>query len=109
MVNTQKYNYTYQPSPADKENIDPNWVGDEKQGKMGVWENTNRMLGEGWSGIKTGITPNAGPCLAASYLKTISGKQYEFLVILLCSESMEARWNEVRSLVSWISENKLYK
>ena len=58
----------------------------------GVWENTNKMLGEGWSGIKTGITPNAGPCLAASLYKTFSGKEYEFLVILLDSESMEARW-----------------
>ena len=50
------------------------------------------MLGEGWSGIKTGITPNAGPCLAASLHKTFSGKEYEFLVILLDSESMDARW-----------------
>jgi D-alanyl-D-alanine carboxypeptidase len=32
------------------------------------------MLGEGWSGIKTGITPNAGPCLAASFHKVIYGK-----------------------------------
>lgn len=29
------------------------------------------MLGEGWSGIKTGITPNAGPCLAASLARTL--------------------------------------
>ena len=58
----------------------------------GVWENTNKMLEEGWSGLKTGITPNAGPCLAASLFKTFSGKEYEFLVILLDSESMDARW-----------------
>jgi len=32
------------------------------------------MLGEGWSGIKTGVTPNAGPCLAASVSKSIYGK-----------------------------------
>jgi D-alanyl-D-alanine carboxypeptidase len=24
------------------------------------------MLWKGWNGIKTGVTPNAGPCLAAS-------------------------------------------
>lgn len=54
----------------------------------GIWENTNRMLGEGWSGIKTGVTPNAGPCLAASCRKVLSGNHYEFLVILLSSESM---------------------
>ena len=67
------------------------------------------MLGEGWSGIKTGITPNAGPCLAASCQKVISGRQYEFLIILLSSESMEARWSEVRSLMEWIRECKLYE
>lgn len=50
------------------------------------------MLGEGWSGIKTGVTPNAGPCLAASLSKVLEGKKCEFLVILLNSESMEARW-----------------
>lgn len=25
------------------------------------------MLWKGWSGLKTGVTPNAGPCLAATY------------------------------------------
>ncbi len=44
--------------------------------RKGEWVNTNKMLGEGWSGIKTGITPNAGPCLAASLVKTISGQRY---------------------------------
>ena len=32
------------------------------------------MLKEGWSGIKTGITPNAGPCLAASVDKFLNGR-----------------------------------
>jgi D-alanyl-D-alanine carboxypeptidase (penicillin-binding protein 5/6) len=40
------------------------------------WENTNKMLWRGWSGIKTGCTPNAGPCLAASYRHTEHGKDY---------------------------------
>lgn len=30
------------------------------------------MLWKGWSGIKTGITPNAGPCLSASVKKIIN-------------------------------------
>lgn len=66
------------------------------------------MLGEGWSGIKTGITPNAGPCLAASFYKVLAGIEYEFLVVLLNSESMEARWKEVASLVEWAIMNRLY-
>ncbi len=30
------------------------------------------MLWRGFSGIKTGITPNAGPCLSASIKKNIN-------------------------------------
>ena len=60
------------------------------------------MLNEGWSGIKTGITPNAGPCLAASREVWLAGKSYHFLVILLRSDSMDIRWKEVRGLVDWI-------
>ena len=33
------------------------------------WENTNKLLGKGFTGVKTGITPNAGPCLCAFYKK----------------------------------------
>jgi D-alanyl-D-alanine carboxypeptidase len=40
------------------------------------WENTNRMLWQGWEGIKTGVTPNAGPCLAASTTRLIAGREY---------------------------------
>jgi len=35
-------------------------------GHVYKWENTNVLLKEGFDGIKTGITPTAGPCLAAS-------------------------------------------
>ena len=31
-----------------------------------VYENTNKMLDYGFLGVKTGITPNAGPCLCAA-------------------------------------------
>ena len=57
------------------------------------WENTNKLLGgDGWIGTKTGITPNAGPCLAAT--KEIKGVFYT--VILIKSKSMESRWDEAR-------------
>lgn len=39
------------------------------KGHMYNWENTNALLKEGFSGIKTGITPTAGPCLSASVNK----------------------------------------
>lgn len=60
------------------------------------------MLREAWSGIKTGITPNAGPCLAASVEKYLNGRNLEFLVILIDSASMEARWKEVKEIVEWV-------
>jgi D-alanyl-D-alanine carboxypeptidase len=62
------------------------------------------MLWRGFSGIKTGITPNAGPCLSASVKKTIDGKEYEFVMILLKSFSMETRWKEVEGLAEWACE-----
>ena len=33
-----------------------------------LWENTNRALGKNSIGVKTGLTPAAGPCLINWYL-----------------------------------------
>lgn len=48
------------------------------------WENTNRLLEDGFDGIKTGITDTAGPCLAAAYK--------DFIIVVLHSKSMNQRW-----------------
>lgn len=48
------------------------------------WANTNKMLERGWNGLKTGVTPNAGPCLAATYEKD----DREILVIVAGCDSM---------------------
>lgn len=61
------------------------------------WENTNQLLKEGFDGIKTGITPSAGPCLAASIQKD----NYNVVVIVLSCCSPESRWLEVPKLVTW--------
>ena len=52
------------------------------------WVNTNKLLSKGYMGIKTGVTNTAGPWLAAY----ISKKKKSYLVILLNSRSMDARW-----------------
>lgn len=52
--------------------------------------NTNKLLSKGYWGIKTGVTPTAGPWLAAYIAK----KRRSFLVILLNSRTMDARWVE---------------
>jgi serine-type D-Ala-D-Ala carboxypeptidase (penicillin-binding protein 5/6) len=61
------------------------------------WENTNQLLKEGYTGIKTGITPTAGPCLAASTIK----EGYNVVVVVLSCCSMDSRWYEVPKLVNW--------
>ena len=57
----------------DKENIEQN-IDTQQTTRIMSWKNTNKMLWKGWNGVKTGITPNAGPCLAATVNKTINGK-----------------------------------
>jgi D-alanyl-D-alanine carboxypeptidase len=59
-----------------------------------TWDNTNKMLNKSFSGIKTGITNKAGPCLCTSYGSTI--------VTLLNSRSMEDRWREAEMLMDVI-------
>lgn len=59
--------------------------------RVGRWENTNQLLGKGFSGIKTGTTPRAGPCLCAC---SDSG----VLVVVLGCHSASARWSEVRAM-----------
>lgn len=59
------------------------------------WENTNFMLRQpNYNGLKTGITEAAGPCLSASYKNMKDSKQW-YVIILLNSRSMIARWEEV--------------
>eukprot|EP00347_Sterkiella_histriomuscorum_P021250 403334674 len=66
-------------------------------GHLYHWQNTNKLLEHGYSGLKTGITPAAGPCLAASIIKN----EFKFIIIVLNSRSMEQRWVEVQKLVQW--------
>jgi D-alanyl-D-alanine carboxypeptidase len=55
-----------------------------------LWENTNKLLTiEGFIGVKTGITPSAGPCLT-SYFQ-ISPSEY-FIVTILKTKSCEMRF-----------------
>lgn len=50
------------------------------------WENTNKLIDtDGFNGIKTGITPSAGPCLAASFTKD----EETLIIVILNSKTME--------------------
>lgn len=74
----------------------------EFQPRQYFWENTNKLLWRaGYTGLKTGITTTAGPCLAASYKCEATEENY--VIVLLNSRSMDHRWNEVGKLRSWAS------
>lgn len=67
-----------------------------------VWENTNKLLDEGWEGIKTGITTAAGPCFTG--FTRIEGQQY--IVVVLGCETVNTRWVDCRLLAKWAHKNK---
>ena len=77
---------------------------DQGEGKPIEWINTNKLLkmNEGYDGFKTGITPNAGPCLIGGY----SFAEVKIFIALLGSKSPEARWIELPALVNW-AETKI--
>ncbi|CAK79867.1 unnamed protein product (macronuclear) [Paramecium tetraurelia] len=62
-----------------------------------IWENTNKLLYQGFKGIKTGNTSVAGPCLA-SYYQTASRS---FTIVILGCRNQEDRWSETMQLLQW--------
>ena len=65
------------------------------------WHNTNKLLDKGFSGIKTGTTPNAGPCLS-SLLR--SGNEGVIVTLLNC-KTLDHRWSEAEKLAQWALNN----
>jgi len=51
----------------------------------------------GYTGLKTGITEAAGPCCSVTYQK--DGNTFVF--VLLNSNTMESRWEEVPILLNY--------
>jgi D-alanyl-D-alanine carboxypeptidase len=75
--------------------IKKNANGNKKSYK---WTNTHMMLGQrGINGIKTGITPTAGPCLCTS----ISLEGIELIIVIMCTKSTDIRWPETWKLANW--------
>ena len=63
-----------------------------------IWENTHKLVGSsGVTGIKTGITDSAGPCLCTS----ITVENTRMIIVLLGSKTMDARWCETLKLSKW--------
>jgi D-alanyl-D-alanine carboxypeptidase len=86
-----------------REIVDTRQFTSEVLGQDGVtrfmtWENTNKLLGNSFCGVKTGITDAAGPCLSVC-----SRGNCPTVVVLLNSRSMEDRWVEARRLIDWVN------
>lgn len=64
------------------------------------WENTNKLLTKNqyFIGIKTGCTPNAGPCLATHYSKD----NVDLQVIVLKAKDSDKRWTDSWKLAEWM-------
>ena len=76
-------------------NVKKNTNGNRRTYK---WYNTHLMLGQrGINGIKTGVTPNAGPCLCTS----IWNEEFELIIVVLGTKNMDIRWPETWKLANW--------
>ena len=76
-------------------------IGEEGESRLQKWKNTNMALALGFSGVKTGITTHAGPCLCAS--KEVRDGQVLVITILNC-RSKDSRWQEVNVLAEWAAK-----
>ncbi|CAD8073643.1 unnamed protein product [Paramecium sonneborni] len=61
------------------------------------WENTNKMLYQGFRGVKTGITKEAGPCVVEYY----EDNQNSLIIVLLNCRSVDHRWQDAFKLLDW--------
>ncbi|CAG9332578.1 unnamed protein product [Blepharisma stoltei] len=68
-----------------------------------TWKTTNKLLGKGFDGIKTGHTIKAGPCLC---VRTNSSNPQLIVTVLGC-KSYESRWVEVPKIASWAQKRFL--
>ncbi len=62
------------------------------------WENTNKLLAKGFCGVKTGITPAAGPCLACCFQ---GSPGVNLVLVVLACKTMEHRWDEIVQMRDW--------
>ncbi len=67
-----------------------------------VWQNSNQLLalGQGFDGIKTGTTRTAGACLLS---RGTDSQGRVFIVVVLGSDSVKARYADTRNLFDWAS------
>ncbi|MFM7057253.1 MAG: serine hydrolase [Planctomycetota bacterium] len=63
-----------------------------------LWKNTNELLAiEGYAGVKTGTTDQAGACLVSSATRG----DRQLILVVLGSAASEARYTDSRNLYRW--------
>ena len=87
IVNEKEYSCTIQ-------NEEPRFV---------TWKSTNKLLGKGTDGVKTGQTVKAGPCLCVRFTHS----KVPLIITVLCCKTNHSRWIEVPRLAAW-AYSKLY-
>ena len=87
LVETIVNSKTYTPNIVDNRGIKRNLI----------WVNTNKLLDQGFCGVKTGTTPNAGPCLSLC----IKEEDEVIFITLLGCRTSEHRWQEAVKLSNW--------
>ena len=65
--------------------------------RIATWTTTNKLLGQGFDGVKTGTTDKAGPCVCARVKDPIC----PLLITVLNSATSEDRWKDVIHLSTW--------
>ena len=81
-------------------------ISNKGEAREAVWANTNVLLGiQGYTGLKTGWTPNADGCLAVSFRYKHQRKVYNFISVVLGSSDQETRFMDTRSLIQWSTKN----
>jgi D-alanyl-D-alanine carboxypeptidase (penicillin-binding protein 5/6) len=69
-----------------------------------TWRNTNALMEEGYFGVKTGTTPQAGFCLASAKKVTSPGESSSsrtLVTIVLACKTKENRYQDTRDLMDW--------
>lgn len=70
--------------------------------RLFTWINTNKLLANGFTGIKTGHTYTAGPCLVSSFVHDSN----TYVIVLLSSKTGDHRWKEALTLKEFVIQKQ---
>jgi D-alanyl-D-alanine carboxypeptidase len=100
-INNEKYKYPNYIIPVNYSNLKEKNDYTKSMTLNKLLEKNSNVLG-----IKTGITPKAGGCLATFY--KIDEQNYAYIIVLGCN-STEARFKDTQIIIDYISdENNIF-